>query len=511
MSRPFKFRYANEIAGAFVVLALLAFVAGVFVTGYSKGWFEGRFELTGRFNESEQGFFGLEAGADVLVMNTLAGRVARISPSGEGRMEVSLLIQNSFMPNLRTGAIARVKRKFGLAGDAYVEIEPGEGPPITDGAVIPCVRDKEIIETARKMLADVQDEILPMLEDVKEILEHANAITAGIAGGEGLAGAALRDAEMVKTVKEILEGTKTLMGESERAIQESTRLIRGAQKHWLIRKYIEEDESDVVLSPVQIDPAAGDAMEQHWRTALAAARLENRPARIARNALNLAYVHLAGNDPERSRELLTEAAGEIAAAGLDSSRAHLFEVQLVLAEGAPADALSMVAGLGGIDRDASRELAAMWAVTHAALLLENGDVEGCAAALAGAERKIRRAKSAVVSGVAAGLQARLFGERGDSVGAAGGYDRQAASFREAGLYHAMALALDAAGKAFSAGDRYEQAADRHYRSARSLFSAGNEDMAAGVLIMAHEAALKTGDRELIHQVVVLAREHGIDE
>ena len=56
MSKPFKFRYASEIAGTFVALAVLLLVAGVFVAGKTQGWMEGTFTLKTTF-ETDEGSF----------------------------------------------------------------------------------------------------------------------------------------------------------------------------------------------------------------------------------------------------------------------------------------------------------------------------------------------------------------------------------------------------------------------------------------------------------------------
>lgn len=55
MQQRFHFRYANELVGAFVLLALLLLVAGIFFTARSQGWFAPRYrfelllpEITGK-------------------------------------------------------------------------------------------------------------------------------------------------------------------------------------------------------------------------------------------------------------------------------------------------------------------------------------------------------------------------------------------------------------------------------------------------------------------------------
>jgi hypothetical protein len=496
MSRPIKFRYANEIAGAFVIIALGLFVGGVFLAGRSQGWFEGKFELMADFATAE-GSFGLREGGEVWVMNTVAGRVAKIEPTGDGRMQGRLIIQNRYRPFIRTDSVARVKKKFGVAGDAYVDIEVGKGPEVVDGSVIPCIKDEELMEIARKTLEDLQEDVLPMIEDSKEILSHVNTISAAIASGEGLAGAAVNDPAMTAEVKEMLEGVNALVVASEDALHETTRLIKGAQKHWLIRKYVGDADPEVVLSTSQIERGARDRLVRAWTQGAAAGRLSNTPRQVALNALNLGYAALLGGRYDEAAGWLAEARFEMAAAGMSPVRGLLLAAEVARRRGDPGGALAIL-GDEEPRGEVTRAERAAWHLQVARARLAAGEADAAGEALARAERHARKAKLDVLAAEAAEVHGELALAADRTAEAARRFDRAAGLFRDAGLYTAMCRALARAGRIYEQDGEADVAFDRYYRAARSRVVGGEKG--ADALASARRIAVAMGDPERRAQV-----------
>jgi len=93
--RPFKFRFASEIAGSFVLLALFLVLAGIVFAAHYQGWFEGTFTLKTKFT-TEEGSYGLQEGSEVRVRNAVAGKVGKIRPTADGGMELTFEIQKRF-------------------------------------------------------------------------------------------------------------------------------------------------------------------------------------------------------------------------------------------------------------------------------------------------------------------------------------------------------------------------------------------------------------------------------
>ena len=202
MSKAFKLRYVNEIAGAFVLVSVVLLVVGIYVAGRAQGWFEPTLELRTVF-PAATGALGLQKGAEVRILGTLAGRVGDINPNEEGNLDASYIINGRFLDLVRTNSVAIIKKKFQVAGDAYVEITLGDRrcPRLINGDYIRSVEDVEIIETAKRMLEDVRSVVIPMMEEIQQILAHVNGITASIDEGRGTLGQFIQDPQVANQLK----------------------------------------------------------------------------------------------------------------------------------------------------------------------------------------------------------------------------------------------------------------------------------------------------------------------
>lgn len=194
MTQNVKFRYVNEIAGTFVLVTVGILLVGIYFAGHAQGWFEKRLILHTKFTTSE-GTYGLQEGAEVRILGTLAGRVGPITASEGGGIETTFIIRKRFRPFVKTDSMALVKKKFEVAGDEYVVITLGDpkSPIVDNGAYIQCERDVELIRAAQKMLDDARSVMLPILEEVKTTLTNIKNITAKIDEGQGAIGKLIVD------------------------------------------------------------------------------------------------------------------------------------------------------------------------------------------------------------------------------------------------------------------------------------------------------------------------------
>jgi ABC-type transporter Mla subunit MlaD len=209
MSRSFKFRHTSEVAGGFVLLAVGLLIFGIYAAGHAQGWFQKRLILHATFPVSE-GTFGLQEGAEVRILGTLAGRVGEIVPSPEGGMGATFIIKQKFRNFVRADSIGKVKKKFEVFGDAYVEITVGDPKQtmMRSGSTIKVVQDVELIQAARKMLDDTRAAVVPMLDEFRQILSHVNGITRQLEERQGALGRAIGDPEWAGEVGDIVKAVK---------------------------------------------------------------------------------------------------------------------------------------------------------------------------------------------------------------------------------------------------------------------------------------------------------------
>lgn len=323
MSQSFRFRYANEIAGGFVLLGILLLIAGIYTAGHAQGWFQKKLMLKTKF-ATDKGTYGLQEGAEVRILSTLAGRVGEILPSEDGGMETTLILQGKFSKFVRVNSIAKVRKKFEVAGDAFVDITLGTTtqPFMKSGEYIKCEQDVELIEAAKKMVDDFRRAAVPMLDEFSMILSNVSSVTRQIEQKEGTAGKLIGDPEWAKQVDGIvrdirqtsaqlplmaakLDGVMTnvqalvqslketandfpkitgnaigvvqdvhgltggltgqvanvqaVLLQAESMLRETQVLVEGAQKSWLLRSHIKEQEATRMQAPLPVANGEGRA------------------------------------------------------------------------------------------------------------------------------------------------------------------------------------------------------------------------------------------------------------
>ncbi len=114
MNNRFKFRYVNEITGAFVLFGLLFFiVAGILTIGSKKKWFRHDHHIFVQL--PEEGTYGLHKGSDIQIMGTKAGSVEEILITDNGSMQAKVSIRRDFFQFVRQDSEAIIRKKINLS------------------------------------------------------------------------------------------------------------------------------------------------------------------------------------------------------------------------------------------------------------------------------------------------------------------------------------------------------------------------------------------------------------
>jgi len=306
MKHRFKFRHVNEITGIFVILVVVVLIAAIVGTAYKQRWFRGTVTLW--IVLPEAGAAGIRQGSEVYFLGTLVGTVSDVFVAATGRMEARTSIRSDFFRFVREDSSAVVKKKFGVAGDAYFDITRGKGQPLPKkNASIVC---KELPGTIETAIEEVRRALLPVLEklsvgvdtwtslgtnlgetrqQLNRLIARLDGLVAGVEQGKGTAGKLLTDPAVADDLKTILDkgnvsmdqlqgilkdvqvaGThlsavsealaieaKDLPGlvlQTQQTLHELERLIEGLERHWLIRKYIEQRQPNTRIPPSEVVP-----------------------------------------------------------------------------------------------------------------------------------------------------------------------------------------------------------------------------------------------------------------
>ncbi|MCX6353962.1 MAG: MlaD family protein [Candidatus Aureabacteria bacterium] len=248
----FKFRFVNEITGAFVLLAIAVLIAGIFMAGRAQGLFEPKFRLHAIF-QAQEGTYGLKKGSEVRILNTAAGSVTHIRPTAEGTIEAAFELKSSFHGFVRTDSVAVVRKTLIVTGDSYVDISIGNlhEPLMSDGSLIPCTPDKGITEQAQLILEELRTRALPTLEKLNAVLDELPALTEQTRK-------TLHEHEVLLQAlsREDIHGQLAQFRDTMRTTQV---LFEGLQRHWLFRGYMQNPKSaSSTATAVQTLPSVGE-------------------------------------------------------------------------------------------------------------------------------------------------------------------------------------------------------------------------------------------------------------
>ena len=187
-----RLRHTDELVGLMVVVASLLFLGAVLESGVLHDWFRPVSHL--RIVLPESGVGGLAVGDDVEVLGIHAGTIRRIVLNPDQQMHAEADIDLQAEPFIRRDSQAVIRRRFGIAGAAYVDISRGTGAPLDwSYAVVSATTERAPTDTVSAMIDEVRQKILPVLDDAKHIMETAAAITQNVKQGQGTLGRLLTD------------------------------------------------------------------------------------------------------------------------------------------------------------------------------------------------------------------------------------------------------------------------------------------------------------------------------
>jgi phospholipid/cholesterol/gamma-HCH transport system substrate-binding protein len=300
MEERFKFRRVHAITGTFVLVVLGVLIAALVFAGRSQRWFIGNVTL--RIVLPEEGAAGIRQGSEVYFLGTLMGTVSDVRVDPAGRMEARANIRRDFFPFVRADSSAVIKKKFGVAGDSLFEISRGQGAPLpARNASIVCKEQlqsaleaaveeirREAVPTLKKLSTGLDtwtalgSNLITSRERLDQLIVRADNIAADLQQGKGTAGKLFTDTALADEAQKLLaraneamselqgmvtnlsaavknvqngtarlpeitgavadeaKGLPGLVQQTQSSMRELERLIEALQRHWLVRKYVNQ-------------------------------------------------------------------------------------------------------------------------------------------------------------------------------------------------------------------------------------------------------------------------------
>jgi phospholipid/cholesterol/gamma-HCH transport system substrate-binding protein len=206
-------RHTDEFVGLLVLLAVPVLFGAILEEGFLGRWFQPTSTL--RILLPESGVGGLVAGADVEVLGTHAGTVRRIVINPAQRMYAVAEIDDQVRAIIPRDSTAVIRRQFGIAGAAFVDIQRGtRGPMDWTYAVIEATTERAPTDSVTALIDETREKIYPVLTDAGRVAHSLAAITERVERGEGSIGHVLADDALSRDAEAVVasanDGTKTL-------------------------------------------------------------------------------------------------------------------------------------------------------------------------------------------------------------------------------------------------------------------------------------------------------------
>jgi phospholipid/cholesterol/gamma-HCH transport system substrate-binding protein len=194
-------RHTDEWVGAIVIAAVLLFLAAVLEAGVLHDWFRPVAHL--RIVLPQSGVGGLAVGADVEVLGIHAGVVRRIILNPDQQMYADAEIDQQATAFIRRDSKAVIRRRFGVAGAAFVDVSRGTGPSLDwNYAVVEAVTERAPTDTMSGMIDEIRQKIIPILDRVNHSMDALAVIADNVRAGHGTLGRLITDDTLTREAEE---------------------------------------------------------------------------------------------------------------------------------------------------------------------------------------------------------------------------------------------------------------------------------------------------------------------
>jgi phospholipid/cholesterol/gamma-HCH transport system substrate-binding protein len=210
-------RYMDEWVGLLVLLSVAVFFGVALQAGVLRDWFKPVSTL--RILLPESGVAGLSVGADVEVVGTRAGTITRVVIDPNQQMHAVAEIDEQATAFIRRDSHAVIRRRFGVAGAAYVDITRGQGQELDwTYAVIKAATERAPTETVGALIDELRAKIFPVLDDAGRAMDSLAVTMKRIEQGEGNIGRLLSDDTLVQSLEATAADARATAADARRML-----------------------------------------------------------------------------------------------------------------------------------------------------------------------------------------------------------------------------------------------------------------------------------------------------
>ncbi|HWT99524.1 MAG TPA: MlaD family protein [Terriglobales bacterium] len=231
-----KLRHTDEWIGLLVIAAIAVLIVAIMQAGLLRDWFKPVSSL--RLILPESGVAGLEVGASVEVLGTRAGTIRKIVIDPSQQMYALADIDEQAKPFIRRDSTAVIRRQFGLAGAAFVDISRGSQTEMDwTYAVLNATAERAPTDSISALIDEVRSKVFPILDNVGQATKSLADVMDRVNKGEGNIGHLLKDETLsqqieatVTSAHQSVEGLNEILGQLQLTAKQVNGITQGVGK-----------------------------------------------------------------------------------------------------------------------------------------------------------------------------------------------------------------------------------------------------------------------------------------
>jgi len=231
-----KLRHTDEWIGLLVIAAIVVLIVAILQAGLLRDWFKPVSSL--RLILPESGVAGLEVGASVEVLGTRAGTIRKIVIDPTQQMYALADIDEQAKPFIRRDSAAVIRRQFGLAGAAFVDISRGTQTEMDwTYAVLNATAERAPTDSISALIDEVRSKVFPILDNVGQATKALADVMGRVNKGEGSVGHLLKDETLAQQIEatvasahQSVEGLNEILGQLQQSAKQVNGITQGVGK-----------------------------------------------------------------------------------------------------------------------------------------------------------------------------------------------------------------------------------------------------------------------------------------
>lgn len=195
----FKIRFADQIVGFFVLVAIIAVAVILIFIGVNQRWFAKNYYFTSKFTSGD----GLSVGMALNLKGFEIGKISRISLNDLDQVDVRFYVEDTYYDRVKPDSVLELTSSpIGLG--TSLKFHPGNNslPPVPEGSYIPSMdspegqrlvldgkveipKDADVIGSVIAKLNPILDEARQTIAQIRRFADTADSALAGRAGPVG--------------------------------------------------------------------------------------------------------------------------------------------------------------------------------------------------------------------------------------------------------------------------------------------------------------------------------------